>query len=618
MDRHASQPVAVLVGLCVCLLALASPAAALAGWGPAEAVESNINGIALAPGGTGFVIGFPATSPARLRFKLRPPEGPLGVPQEFPSGIGQHTLPKVGFDEAGDAVILDEEPGLVGWRTASGMETAPQKLEGHLLARPPRLVSVAPSGAALIGVNELRPGGSPVQLAFRAAGQGATVDTENTVDLTTKGTLLGLQLQSDGGAIAVYIDEVTGKLMQVVRRAGHSEFDPPVEIPPPPGTKGVAEIGFSSDPSGWAMLSSAGRSTEGGPLDQILGSVRAPDGTFPTATVVSTGTAITNVTPAVTAAGDGLVTWREGGIGNPSCPSFAIRGVPQHQGAWGARIAVGPEAWPNESLPAYASTSFSSGDDISVPMVEVHADGSPCPTSPQTRGLIVHHYRSGLTGLTDQGTTELAPLSSVSPVQVEGWAMEPAGRILAWYRVGEARFLRAFDGVTPGPGATLGPETPGGDTGDAGGTAGPTTGAASASAPSKAAPPAIQPLRLQQFAIVPTIDPASLTFEMHCPPIGEESCQGRAFFFYLLTGRQIKPDGVARAASAKPGHLALIATGRVDVKAGGHGRVKMSPNALGKQLLRKGKKLKITLKLAVSQGGSSVTGSLPATIKARP
>jgi hypothetical protein len=102
---------------------------------------------------------------------------------------------------------------------------------------------------------------------------------------------------------------------------------------------------------------------------------------------------------------------------------------------------------------------------------------------------------------------------------------------------------------------------------------------------------------------------------MHCPPSYEESCEGRAYFMYLLSGKQIKP--AEASASAVEKHLAVIATGQVKVKAGGHGQIKMRPNQLGKSLLRSGKKLKITLRLAVSQGQRSLTGSLPATIKAR-
>lgn len=587
-------------------MALALPGSALAGWGAPEPVGTNINQILLPPGGPGLVVGFPATAPSRLRLAPRPFAGPLGSPEEFPSGIGQHTLPIFGFDPSGDAVILDEEVQKVAWRSANGSSSVPQKLEGHLLARWPRMVSVAPSGAALIGVNELRPGGSPVQLAFRSPGFGGTVDTANTVDLTNTGTLVGLQLQPDGGAIAVYVDEAgAGRLMQVVRRSGQAEFDPPTEIVPPPGTHNVSGVTFASDPSGWAMLAASGKSTEGGAVDQVLGDVRAPDGSFPTATVIATGAAVSSPAPAVTAAGDGLVTWQDSGLGSPICPAFGMRGVAQHLGTWSMAMAIGPGAWPDASVLAAATTA--SGNDIAVPMLRIHREGSPCPTSPQTRSLIVHHYRSGPAGLTDQGTSELTPLSSVNQQQIEGWDMEPAGRIFAWYRVGEERFLRMFDGVTPGGGSPLTPAVP---------TSPSTPG--SGSGPSTADKPAakILPLTLQQFAIVPTIDPKSLEFEMHCPPVGEESCQGRAFFYGLLTGKQIKPDGVARSSAAKK-HPTLIATGTIKIKAGQHGRVKMRPNRLGKSLLQTGKMLKVTLKLEVTQGQRSLTDTLPATIKAR-
>jgi hypothetical protein len=558
------------------------------------------------------VVGFPAAAPARVRFAFRPFEGPLGGPNEFPSGIGQHTLPTVGFDANGDAVILDEEVQKVAWRSANGETSAVQKLEGHLLARWPRMVSVAPGGAALIGVNELRPGGSPVQLAFRPAGTGGSVDTGNTVDLTATGTLVGLQLQADGGAIAVYVDEAAGsKLMQVVRRSGETEFDAPTEIVAPPGTHNVSGVSFSSDPSGWAMLAASGKSTEGGAINQVLGAVRAPDGSFPTATVVATGAGISSVRPAVTASGDGLMTWEENALGNPACPAFGIRGAAQHLGAWSAAMAVGPGAWPDASVTAAGATS--SGDDISVPMLRIHREGAPCPTSPQTRSLIVHHYRSGPAGLTDQGISELTPLSSTNQQEINGWQMEPAGKIFAWYRVGEERFLRTFDGVTPGPGGDLlPPETPAGPS-----APGPVLTAKPLVSPAAAVKPpvAIPPLKLQQFAVVPTIDPKSLTFEMHCPANGpeEESCEGRAFFYYLLTGKQIKAFGAARSSTAKK--LELIATGPIKVKAGQGGRVKMRPNRLGKALLRSGAKLKITLKLEVTEGKRSVTGTLPATIK---
>jgi hypothetical protein len=612
-------------GACACLAALAIAAPAAAEWGTPEPVESNVNDIWLAPGGTGIIGGFPASNPSRERFALRPFAGPLGFPEEFPSGIGRHGELSISFDASGDAVVIDPEIQTVFWRSANGMTSTPQKFEGHLLARWPRLVAMAPGGAALIGVNEARPGGSPVQLAFRPAGINSTVDTENTVDLTTDGTLIGLLLQADGGALAVYTDEVNDKLMQALRPAGQAEFDAPTEIVAPPGISLAGGIGFASSPSGWAMLTAKG--TEGS-TEKVVADVRAPGGSFGAPSVIASGVGISNLTPAVTEAGDGLAAWAENHLGNAACPAFGIIGAAEHLGVWSAPMAVGPDAWPDSSIPVTGGLAFAGGNDISVPMARVHRDGSPCPTTAQTRSLIVRHYRSGPSGLTDQGFTELTPLSDTGLQLIYGWAMEPAGRILAWYRVGEERFLRTFDGVTPGAGSGLapgGPADPGGPTspigpttpGDSGPGAGGSTGAGSGAAGPSAPKPAkeILPLKLQQFAIVPTIDPAALEFEMHCPPTGEESCQGRAYFYYLLTGRQIKPAD-AQASAVEKRKPTLIATGTIDLKPGAHGKVKMRPNRIGKSLLRSGKKLKVTLKLAVTQGGRSVNGSLPATITA--
>ena len=57
---------------------------------------------------------------------------------------------------------------------------------------------------------------------------------------------------------------------------------------------------------------------------------------------------------------------------------------------------------------------------------------SPCPTSAvQTRSLVVRHFRSGASGLTDQGTSELvAPAAGIFP-SLNGFAMEPGGKALA-------------------------------------------------------------------------------------------------------------------------------------------------------------------------------------------
>ena len=411
----------------------------------------------------------------------------------------------------------------------------------------------------------------------------------------------------------MYLDEAGGvsKLMQVVRRSGQPEFDAPTEIIAPPGTHNVSGVTFSSDPSGWAMLAATGKSAEGGAVDQVLGDVRAPDGSFPTATVAATGASISSPTPAVTAAGDGLVTWEENALGNPACFAFGIRGVAQHLGAWSAPITVGPGAWPDASVPAAATTS--SGNDISVPMLRIHREGIPLPDDAADPLL----DRPSLP-LRARGPDRPGNLRADSPQQ-----HQPAGT--QWLGDGTGgQDLR----LVPGRGRTvpahvrrrnprargglLPPETPVGPS-----APGPDLAIKPLVAPGAKPPAVIPPLKLQQFAVIPTIDPKSLEFEMHCPPVGpeEESCEGRAFFYNLLTGKQIKAAGAARSSAAKK-HLALIATGAIKIKAGQHGGVKMHPNKLGKSLLRTGAKLKITLKLEVTEGQRSVTGTLPVTIKA--
>lgn len=595
-----------LAASCACVIGLVLPGAALAGWGAAEPVEKNINQILLAPGGQGFVVGFPVE--ARLRFALRPLAGPVEAPLEFPKEIGQHLLPVWGFDAAGDAVVLDEEARRVYWRSANGETSTPQTPEGHLLGYSPRLVSVAPSGDALIGFNQPH---NPVQLAFRSAGLGSTVNTENTVDLTKIGTLVGLQLQSDGGAVAVYWDEAAkpAALMQVIRLAGKSEFGKPTEIPGPPGGQGKGVVSFAGDPSGWAMVSWLESSTKEGPPNRVLASVRAPGGTFPEATLLGGGTSVSNVTSAVTSAGDGLAAWQDSGIGACIYKEEVVNGATEHVGTWSAAKALGPGAWPDISTVAYGSTAFSAGTDVSVPMIRIHREGTPCPAGvAQTRSLIVHHYRSGAAGLIDEGTSELTPLAAGYP-SVNGWAMEPAGRILAWYTAGEERFLRVFDGVLPVAGAPPGKEP----------TSSPAPGGTPTPAPTVY--PKILPLVLQQFAIVPTLTRAQLEVEMQCPPPTLEQngdqgeiCSGRAYGMYLFTGKQIKAYG-ARSAAVKR-RLDVIAVGTISIKAGHRGRVKLHLNRLGRALLKGGAKLKITLRISLTEGRRSFTGSTPATIKA--
>ena len=590
---------ALALGVLSALTLLALPGSALAGWGAPEPVGTDINQIQLPAGGPAVVMGVPVTSGASLRFKLRPLAGTLELgTRDFPAGLGLYSVPVLGFDATGGGVAIEQADRQVfGFTKDFG-------LLGPLLTLPPgfypKLVSVAPTGEAIIGMNDNGPSRS-VRLAFRPAGLNSAVDTVNTVNLSNGGVLIGLQLQNDGGAIAVW--QEGDSLFQAVRPSGSVSFNQPTAIPSPASNLSVAS--FSSDPSGWAILSWTASSSGAGIKDEAIATVRAPDGSFPAGTVVGTGQSVGNATPAVTASGDGLVAWSQSGLGSPSCPVTAIRGALQHHGAWSAAQDMGPAAWPDTSVQAYGANAWSSGNDVAVPLVTVHRDGSPCPTSVvQTRALVVHHFRSGASGLTDQGTSELTPPTPGVFPSLNGFAMEPSGKALAWYSEGTSRFLRSFDGVTPG-----GPAGGGGP-----GTPAPATPAPPV--PAKTNPQGIAPLRLQQFVFIKPIDPKALALEMECPP--DETCNARAWAYYVFTGKQAfgRDKAGVRVSAKKQPKPTQIATGALSLKAGAKGKLKLKLNKTGKALVRSGKKLKITLKVTLKAGSRSATGSFKTSIKA--
>ena len=323
--------------------------------------------------------------------------------------------------------------------------------------------------------------------------------------------------------------------------------------------------------------------------------------------MVATGTSLLNPTPAVTASGDGIVGWWDSAMGSPSCPATAIRGALQHHGTWSPAQDLGPGAWPDISTLSNAAVVYSAGNDISVPILTIHKDGSPCPTGfGQTRSLIVRHFRSGVSGLTDEGTSVLAPpITGPQPTMtVNGWAMESGGKVLAWYTAGPDSYLRSFDGVTPG-GGSGGTTTPPVTT--------PPPGPAPISAP---APPPIKPLVLQRFVTILPIDPSSLNMGMECPrnSVNDDTCAARAYAYYVFTGKNFFTGKRAAAKKPKP---TLIASGALTLKQGRKGHLKLKPNKAGKALLKAGKKLKITLKITVTQGAQSASGTFATSIKAR-
>src|SRR4051812_43887467 len=111
MLRHAA--------LAACALSLAAPTAALAGWSTPESLSGgHPSTLALAPGGTGLVVGFPANQ--QLQIAERPPGGPVGVAKPLSGTIGKNDIPIIALDGAGNALIASHDDRQIAYRPAGG------------------------------------------------------------------------------------------------------------------------------------------------------------------------------------------------------------------------------------------------------------------------------------------------------------------------------------------------------------------------------------------------------------------------------------------------------------------------------------------------------------------
>jgi len=583
---------------------LALPAAAIAGWGSPEPV-SGVQRAFVAPGGPGYAVGFVATQPTRLRFAQRPLDGTLGAPLEFPGlfGIASST-PSFTFDASGNALMADEGAGTIAYRQAIDGATAGPWSMGA--GQHPARVSVAPTGEAMIGLTSGAAG--TIRIAFRPAGKDSVVNLSSGAveDISAAGSLIGLLLQADGGAIVVWQEGDT--LYQRVRQAGQPTFDPPTAIPSPVADNRKFSVRFAGDPSGWAAISWLG-SSGGNARDLAVASVRAPNSGFPAPAVVGTGGTSVNVTPAVTSTGDGLVVWRNDITGGVCPTDSATMGARYHGGTWSPQESLGASG--RTSIPADAGGVVGAGNDVAVDMIEIKDTGVACAYGDDERSLKVHHFRSTGSGLSDQGMSELQPAQlgpqgqTVYPT-MNDLAIESGGKMLAWYQSGTGQqYLRAFDGVTPG---AAGNGSPGG--GGGGGPAPP--------APTPAGKPgAILPIMPTHFVLLQPINPLNPRFELLCLPEDDPGdCRFKVAFYVRLSGKAINPDGTVKtSASRKP---VLVARATASAKSGKRVKAKVQFTKVGKALLRQGKKLKLLADVTVTKNGRSATSRVTTTMKARP
>src|SRR5207253_728730 len=104
--------------------------------------------------------------------------------------------PVPAFDAAGDALIANADTRHVAYRSANGADVSDEVMDADTQNRPV-LVSVAPTGEAMLGFQASDSGGA-VKVAFRAAGADQHVDEEHAETFDTGSVLIGLQLQDDG------------------------------------------------------------------------------------------------------------------------------------------------------------------------------------------------------------------------------------------------------------------------------------------------------------------------------------------------------------------------------------------------------------------------------------
>ncbi len=594
---------------CVVICAAVSGTAS-AGWDPPEPVAptTDVFRVELAPGGPGYIVGYPLSSPSRFRYAARPIGGTLGAPPiEFPGTLGTNYDGFWRFDAAGNAIVANTYDNRIGHIPLGGIGGSSQDLPPGYS---PDGLSVAPTGEALIAAV---PSFGAFRVALRAAGPGAVADFSESGSQTLGGptaVFVGLLLQADGGAVVVWREGE--ELWQSVRPSGELSFAAPAVIPDPRPDVRKFSVRLRGDASGHAMLAWLG-SSGGTARDQAVASVRGPDGAFGPAQIVGTGGSIVNVTPAVTSSGDGLAAWSHVYPGGGCQPGTSM-GAAFHAGAFAAQQPLGPNAFPLTSSQGFPDTVLAAGDRIAVPILEIDdAGGTPCSNySDDRRGLFMHHFRSGPSGLVDEGISELSPIQAkaggtTSFPSINGLTLEPGGRMLVAYQVDNARYLRSFDGVAPGASVPAPPApTP---TAPAGG--------------GTPAPPAkvILPLRPVKYFAVRPIDPKAASVSLTCTPedgLDGEACRAKMLAYFLFKGRFAAGKSSAAAAKAKPKTKSvLIASAAATVPTGKSRKVRLRFTKAGRTLIARGKAVKIVLDVTLSRGSRSATQRFTTTLKAQ-
>jgi hypothetical protein len=599
------------------LTALAVPASASADWGPREEIPLGAGPLSSPAGGPVFVRGYSFETDQIERYALRPFDGVMGAPQDFGAGIADFSNDVGGlnldFDSAGNAVVIREDgvsDNRVAYRSVANVWSDPDPLP---LGWRPRLVSVAPTGESMIGI-QAGASAEEVVVAFRPAGPDAEVDDANAEAFSANGTLVGLQLQPDGGAVVVW--QEGDELWQAVRPAGEASFADPAEIPSPTADPRKFSVKFDSDSSGWSILTWRTAATNGGAVDTGVVSVREPNGAFGAPQVIGShsGSGLVTLAGAITSTGAAIAVW-DVTVPAGSCTHGYTVAAFRSGGAWGSATPIGP-APPVASTGQATPVGFSAGSHIAVPLLERHLVGDTCTVADDKFRLTVRHFQGSAGTLVDRGTSELSPFeltTSQTPAAVglNRLVIEPGGKMLAHFQLsgqgGSERYLRAFDGVVPTqppPDDDDDPDPPGN-----GGN------------PPGQNPPPILEIVPRRFVTLKPIDPKKLLLKFQCV-IGEntdENCVTQVGMYMYFTGKKgidkaFKPEKPAtKSAKKKP---FLLAKGSATAAAGQTKNVKLKPTKLGKRAIRSRKGFKVELKVTVAVGDDKATQTLKTKLKA--
>jgi hypothetical protein len=651
----------LLAGLAAMSLSAPAVATAALQWQSPETLPSAPTRISLGPDGVGLLFGFPNQS-GNTRLAVRPLGGPVGSPQDLPSGLDfGGSTPIVGWFSDGSALIADPTTGGVAFRTAgAGGTVGTTQMLGS--GNAPAAIATVPSGEALIGLDGATV--LPAGVVFRSPGPAGTVDIAHKQTFgTDPGRLIGVALDPGGGAVVVWIDGSNGGLYQAVRAPGGQSFGNPTVIP----ATHPFQVQMASDSSGYALLSwMGGPYGPEGFATQVTATERAPGGAFPTPTVVATEASgnLTSVLPAITSSGDALVAW-DGGYQRSSC-SMAAGGpgndsniqafaATSHKGTWGTATGLGGGTWPGVST---IDGVASSGDTVAVAFHAINDHDAQCqPPIDESTASFIDTGTAKMSGIVLDG-----PVNTVSEVSnghnqfyaagFSAMSVNPSGGALYEYgqynamgvpgtfllpredRTGGQHTLTVSvsgsgkvtgNGIncpsvcshgypsgtmvalsatpTSGSGATF--------TGWSGACAG--KGACAVTISATEAVTAtftglVKPIVPRKLVIVAPLDPAHPEYVATCPPEVADECAMRVAAFAAF--------GAVPTAAGKPRKAQLLGNGSIVLKPGKHGKIKIKFTPAGKRALALGRSVRIRIKVDLRYNGKHVSFTVSTTIRA--